>query len=140
VRALGFLAALPLLAGLVGCSSINTAIPTTTPVLLGPLDRIGGRPLPEPEDGKEFEGEEESALMICMASGIPTVSATHPLKGTGVVDSLGGGLAAHAGEHRLRDLTPRLTRLGTGAWVMFFAGCYGQAWWTSTRGTSEVAR
>lgn len=134
------MATLPLLAGIFGCSTISAAIPTSTPILLGPLDRIGGRPLPEPKDEKEFEGEEESSFLLCMSSGYPTLTVTRPLKGTGIVDSLDTGLAGHAGERPLRDLTPRLTRLGTGAWVMFFAGCYGQAWWISTKGTSEVTR
>ncbi len=53
------LAAAPLFAGLFGCSNIGAAIPTSTPVLLGPVDRIGGRPVPAPEakDENELEGE-----------------------------------------------------------------------------------
>lgn len=142
VRALVVLAAAPLFAGLFGCSNIGAAIPSSTPVLLGPVDRIGGRPLPEPEarDDNAFEGEEESSMILCMSSGYPTLSVTRPQAGVAVVNSLATGFAGHAGERPLRDLTPRLRKLGTGAWVMFFAGCYGQAWWSSARGTSEVVR
>ncbi len=79
-------------------------------------------------------------MILCMSSGYPTLSVTRPQGGLAVTKSLAEGFAGRAGERPLHDFTPRLSKLGTGAWVMFFAGCYGQAWWSSARGTSEVAR
>ena len=125
---------------LAGCKTIASPVMTTIPILLGPIDRIGGQPTPEAAGEPQWDGEDEMSLTVCVQDAYPVVIATQPQGGAPILKSLQDAVALQAGKQPLHQLNPRLTAYRTGAWVYFLAGCYGHSWWWVGRGVIEAAR
>jgi hypothetical protein len=124
------------LAGSFGCASVSESLPTRAPVMLGPVDHIGGKAEPVIDDLPDktaFDRDNEMFMMLCEESGIPTISVTRPAAGT-IVENVEHAYASSAGHTNLRALVPRFSSMGVGAWVMFFAGCYGHHYWWNVDG------
>lgn len=139
------LAALPLL----GCTPNSIApLQTKTPVMLGPIDRIGGKPTPVDEDeiakADKFEGEGEVHTMYCfpfyLPGGIDLTGTSDKSTAPAVVDSMHAQTAKYAGTKPIRAVTARATRIGAGAWAIVFPLCYMNDTYTLSRGKVEAPK
>jgi hypothetical protein len=130
IRAAGFLF-------LCNCANVSLTSTQAFPILLGPVDRIGGSPAPfkEPSDERtQFEGESGMYIYACLATAYPVVSVTRP-NGDGFTDFHAmNAFAQFAGKQKLADLSARLSEINVGAWSSYLAGCYGHHWWVAPRG------
>ena len=125
-----------------GCISVGQSLPMRAPVMVGPIDHIGGKPTPIAEnapDEAKFDRDHEMFLLVCEESGIPTFSITRPMTQK-VIDGVEQAYATFAGRGQLGTLVPRVSEIGTGAWVYFFTGCYGHHYWWNVDGHVEAVK
>lgn len=121
---------------LAGCTEIGRPLPTSTPVMVGPVTQIGAPPsaLKEIADEKlRYDHDDENSIWICWASGYPSASRTSPNEAA-MVHRVGAVNAELAGTMPLKAVTARLDRLNVGSYVWFGGGCYGHAWWWTAHG------
>lgn len=123
---------------LVGCETVAMTSSARYPILLGPIDRIGGAPAdasahPHPS-AAEFEGEDEAELDFCLIVAAPWFSMTHPIADGGLDASIERVYAAYAGKKPLSSLTARVDAIDVGAYTSYLAACYAHAWWAGAEG------
>lgn len=128
-----------LLLGLAACSSVSSHVPVDYPVLLGPIDRIKGRPTPLEQSAQGFDGETVNGIYVCVATAYPVITVSRP-ESTLVHESIDAAFAEVAGKHPLSQLTARVDGIYAGAWVSFFVGCYGHKWWQRVEGLLQVTK
>jgi hypothetical protein len=130
-----------LVLGLSACHPIAARSAAPYPILLGPVDRIGGKPSPATGVADvKFDGETQNDFLLCVNTLAPTVSATQPSGDGGMQAHSQQSFAKLAGERPLASYNARLEDISAGAYVWFLAGCYEHKWWSGGDGHLEVMR
>ena len=95
------------------------------PVLLGRVDRIGGKPLPELKNpADDVDSESGSGFWVFYGSAYPVVSASYP--STSPLElQIREAAAKRVGHGSLHQYNLRLSGYRTGSFIHFFGGEYG---------------
>lgn len=125
-----------------GCASVSQSIPVSFPVLVGPIDHIGGPPVTPVVDPTtpSVPLSNENEVAVCLSTFAPVVFVTRPSIEE-MPSRLRRSFAALAGTTALKEHVVRADHLGVGAWEMLGFGCWGRsAWWQNDGHLVRVSR
>ncbi len=114
-----------------GCGTVSQSIPAPFPVLVGPIEHIGGAPVAVVVDTTTptIELTNESGAGLCVSTLVPFFDLTRPSTAK-MPETMHGSFAAVAGTAPLKEYVVRTDRIGVGAWEFYIAGCWARStWW-----------